>query len=563
VSGSNWTAGRVTFTAKATLATPRPAPDRAILQAIQDRLRAGDIVAATALADEALAAGHEQPFILNLVAERRERAGLFDEALALLERAQALAPEDFSVRQALGLCLYRLERYRSALEQFDAVLAVRPDFAPGHAGRGMALEALGDLTGAQAAWEQTLRLQPGHLQAIAGMALLASRRGDHEEARPLAETVLAAAPGYPDAVMTLASADLAAGQSASAEARLREMLTAPERMTPMQAALAQGLLGDVLDAEDRAGEAFDAYSDCNGQLRDLYRGRYETGPSVTDDARALVAAVDAAPAGAWTRLAQASSSSARSHVFLVGFPRSGTTLLEQALVSHPDVESLEERDTLADAVEAYLSPGADPGRLAAAPEAELSRLRAAYWARVAEEGGRPQGKVFIDKYPLNTLKLPLIAKLFPDARILFAQRDPRDVVLSCFRRRFGMNRSMYQFLTLYGAAALYDVAMQFGERLLGGTIPLSTYTVRHETLVEDFDGVAGGLCDFLGIPRTDAMRDFAQRTRDRGIATPSAAQLARGLNAEGVGAWRRYREPMATVMPILAPWVERFGYPAD
>ena len=186
-------------------------------------------------------------------------------------------------------------------------------------------------------------------------------------------------------------------------------------------------------------------------------------------------------------------------------------------------------------------------------------LRAAYWARVRAEGAEPAGKVFVDKHPLNTFRLPLILKLFPRAKILFARRDPRDVVLSCYRRRFAMSGSAYQLLTLPGAAGYYDAAMRLAEDL-APAMAANTLVVRHESLVEDFDAAVGEVCAFLGLPWADALRDFADKGRDRAVATPSGAQLSRGLSAEGVGAWRRYRDQLAPVLPTLAPWVERFGY---
>ena len=94
---------------------------------------------------------------------------------------------------------------------------------------------------------------------------------------------------------------------------------------------------------------------------------------------------------------------------------------------------------------------------------ELGVLRERYWREVREAGLEVAGKVFVDKHPLHSLKLPLIARLFPNAKILFAYRDPRDVVLSCFRRRFNMNPAMYQLLTLEGAAAFYDATMQLAD----------------------------------------------------------------------------------------------------
>ncbi|MFL5298419.1 MAG: sulfotransferase [Phenylobacterium sp.] len=539
-----------------------PAADRAQLTHIHESLQAGQVTEAERLAEAALAQGLEHPMLFNLAAGRLEREERFEDAVSLLLRGHELAPQDLGLNQALGLALHRLERYAAAVGHFDAVIAAQPGFAPAHAARGAALEGVGDIQGAEAAYRRAIALQPGHLIAISGLASLASRRGRPAEARELAGQVLAVEPGYPDAVMALAQADLAEGDPAAGEARLNELLADP-RPSIQQRALAQGLLGDILDAQDRVAEAFAAYDTCNRALAEAYRPRLGKGLSALDYARETLSLVDTLPAGAWASSPQppvgVSGGGPTGHVFLLGFPRSGTTLLEQVLASHPDVEALEERDTLADAMAAY---GRTPGQLvglADAPQSEIGRLRAAYWQRVGREGARPAGKLFIDKHPLHTFRLPLIAKLFPEAKVLFARRDPRDVVLSCFRRRFAMNGPMYQLLTLEGAARFYDVAMQLGDRL-GGRLPLETQVVRHESLVEDFDATAREVCGFLDLAWTDALRGFAERIQDRGVATPSAAQLAGGLSAEGVGAWRRYQGQLAPVLPILTPWVERYGY---
>jgi hypothetical protein len=170
--------------------------------------------------------------------------------------------------------------------------------------------------------------------------------------------------------------------------------------------------------------------------------------------------------------------------------------------------------------------------------------------------------VFVDKHPFNTLKLPLIAKLFPDARILFSRRDPRDVVLSCWRRRFQMSPHTYPLLTLDGAAALYAATMELAARA-EAVLDLNQQVVRHEALVAQFEPQVRLICAFLGLKWTAAMGNLAARVQDRAIATPSGAQLARGLSAEGIGQWRRYRSQMAPVLPRLGPWVERFGYAAE
>jgi len=558
---AEYSTGKISFSYGA---APRSAEaDRAQLQRIRQLAQAGDVAEAGRLAEAALAEGLQHPMLFNLAAGRLEQEARYEDALARLQEGHALAPADPGLNHAMGLVLHRLERFVQAVGCFDAVIAAQPGFAAAHAARGAALEAIGDIQGAEAAYRRAVELQPGHLVAISGLASLAGRRGRSTEARELAGQVLAAQPNYPDAVMVLAQADLADGRPDVGEARLYDLLADP-RPTVEQRALAQGLLGDLLDAQDRIAEAFTAYDTCNRALLAAYKRRFGSGVSALDYAREVLALVDRLPADAWAQGAQAPVSlpgggQAAGHVFLVGFPRSGTTLLEQVLASHPDVEALEERDTLADAMAAYARTPAQLVGLADAPASEIARLREAYWARVAREGAGPAGKLFVDKHPLHTFRLPVIAKLFPEAKVLFARRDPRDVVLSCFRRRFAMSAPMYQLLTMEGAARFYDVAMQLGERL-GGRIPLPHRVVRHESLVEDFDATARELCDFLGLAWTDALRGFAERIQDRGVATPSGAQLARGLSAEGMGAWRRYAPQLAPAEPILAPWVARFGY---
>ena len=165
----------------------------------------------------------------------------------------------------------------------------------------------------------------------------------------------------------------------------------------------------------------------------------------------------------------------------------------------------------------------------------------------------------MDKNPLNTLKLPLIARLFPDAKILLACRDPRDIVLSCFRHRFSMSAPIYELLSIEGAARYYDVVMQLMLRFVA-TLTLDTCLVRHEDLVTGFVREMKRICAFLGIEWDPAMGDFALRTKNRAVLTPSTAQLVGGLSTEGLGQWRRYAAQLAPVLPLLKPWIERFLY---
>lgn len=534
------------------------ATDMATLRTVLTYAEQRDFERASALAEKTLASGFEHPMLLNVVATRLEQQGRLEESLRLLQRAVSIAPADIGARNALALCLQRLDRPAEALQHVDELLKRHPELGFAHANKGNALIALGSLGSARQSHLRALELDPGNLAATAALASIATHRGEHAEARRWAEQALAAAPGYPDAVMSLAAADLADRDLRGAEARLQQLII-DFRAGPSDRARASGLLGDVLDAQGRYAEAFDAYQAGNEALRQIHR-RFADGTSMLAYTRELIAALErSAVARSAPPLAPLSATGPATHVFLIGFPRSGTTLLEVVLDGHPEVVSIEEHELLTEGVLEFLREPLDLEPLLSADDSELRVLRAAYWERVRRAGVDIAGKVFIDKHPLNTLKLPLIARLFPQAKILFACRDPREVVLSCFRRRFRMNAAMYELLTLPGAAAFYAAVMTFAE-LARSRLGLDWRRVRYESLVDDLAQATGDVCAFIGIEPVPGMGEFAGRVSEREHATPSTAQLARGLDRSGLDQWPRYATWLEPVMPTLRPWVTQFGY---
>ncbi len=533
-----------------------------LLAEVVEAARAGDLARAKPLAISALEAGLEHPLLLNLRALAFEEEGRFEESLADLRRAHLMAPSDFTILNACGLALARLDRPEEALACYDRALALRPDFGQAWFNRGWVLERLGKPVEASQAYARAAEIHPGNAQAWANLAHLDARRGDGAAARAHAARALEAQPGHPTAVLALAEVELT--DPPAAEERLRALMAAGP-LGPFDHAMAFSLLGDALDAEDRPAEAFAAYAEGNALFRREAASRFAA-PGVPTVSETLTDLSDWAanldPA-AWRPTGNAAGASpAAGHVFLLGFPRSGTTLIESVLACHPDVVSLEERNTLAGSVLAFLGDPKDTARLAGLSGADLEPWRADYWARVCACGADPAGKVFIDKNPFNTMKLPLILKLFPRARLLFAVRDPRDVVLSCFRRRFTLNPSTYEFLSLEGAAQVYDLTMRLAGAC-GSLQPTDEYTLVYERLIADFKGEAKAVCAFIGADWRPELLDFAGRGRRGSVASASSAQIARGLYADGAGHWRRYKAELEPVLGILAPWVERFGYPAD
>lgn len=404
----------------------------------------------------------------------------------------------------------QIAAYRKAIE-------IAPNDIASQAGLAQALEARHDLAGAKTHAGEALRLDPSNAIARLALARVLLREKDFAGAEAALAPIV---------------------QSARTPAKLRVQ--------------ALGLVGDARDRRDDARGAFQAFTAANQislQLHGAWLNASERlyHPASIRRMQEIVAGLDVS---AWTAPADA-----RAPVFLVGFPRSGTTLLDQILSSHSGVVCLEESEHFSDALGDVI---VDPSRALApdtlSPE-ELQRIRESYWRRV---GAQP-ASIIIDKYPLNIVVLPLIKRVFPGAKIIFALRDPRDVVLSCFQQRFAINAAMAQFLEIGRAGAYYDQVMALFE-LCRSRLNLELHQVRYEDVVVDLENAARDLCVFLGVPFESAMLNYRETALRRDIATPSARQVIEPLYNRSMGRWRRYEEELKPVLPLLAPWAERYGY---
>jgi tetratricopeptide (TPR) repeat protein len=527
---------------------------------IDAAMRRGDMQRAMELARKALESGLRHPVLFNLRAYGYELEGRFADACSDLKEARALAPRDPVILNALGRCLTGAGRYMDAIEACEAALAEDPAFAMAYYNKGAAHEQMGDLKAASSAYRNAVRLDPNMADALARLAGLEARRGQHADARALADRALALTPKHAIAEFAHIVSDLAEKKFTDAELRARRVIEEPTTTTQARAN-AQSFLGDALDGQGRFAEAFRCYTRANTDLKEIFSNQFEAKETGRKLARRLGQEFNVIANDRWETLSPfpVPNSAADGLVFLVGFPRAGTTLLGQILAAHSRVATIVERPLLGMALREFIQAPGGLGRLAELSQKDIERHRRQFWHNVQILGVPVQGKILVEQTPLNTLHLPLVAKLFPEARIVFALRDPRDVVLSCFRRLFVINDYVYEFLTLDGTAHFYDetmdLASQFRDRL-----PLSLLDVRNEDLVADFDGQIRKLCDFLGLAFEDSMRGFAGSAAERQIATPSATQVLKGISGEGVGHWRNYQGQLEPVLPILARWVEKFGY---
>lgn len=252
-------------------------------------------------------------------------------------------------------------------------------------------------------------------------------------------------------------------------------------------------------------------------------------------------------------------------VFVVGFPRSGTTLLEQLLDAHEALASFDEQPFLHRLVTELERGGTPyPAALASLDRALAGRLRERYFTEVGRRLGEAGGRRAVDKNPLNLVRLPLVAALFPQAHVILALRHPCDVVLSCFMQNFRSPAFAVTFATLESTAAMYAKVMAHWQRN-AAALGLPVHLLRYEELVADVAGEGRRLFDFLGLPWDDSLLAFTERARAKGaISTPSYAQVVQPVNRRAVGRWQAYRTAFESsgALRLLEPWIEAFGYEA-
>ena len=501
--------------------------------------------------------------------------GRFAEAAARYGQAVAAAPDDWESWNNLGNARRAAGDRDGAVAALSQAAALRGDQAGVHFNLGVALAEAGRAEAADAAFAEASRVTPDRPEALVPLGRALSALGRYDEA----EAVYRRAPGVPDSWFELgqllergnrldrlpalvAEAERAGVRLAYLDALAldREGKTGPalevaRMMRPADDPIRRALLiGRLADKAGESGEAFAAYAEMNRLVASAHPGAEGAAAEYRRHVSALIAMLTPAYAAG---LAPPYPGERPAPVFLVGFPRSGTTLLDTLLMGHPDVHVLEEEPLLQSAAAAL----GDFAHLPALDEAGVARLRRLYFEAL-DARDPPPGKTIVDKLPLNLLGAPLIHRLFPDAKFVFAARHPCDVALSCFMQKFDLNPAMANFLDLDHTAALYDLVLTFWTKSRD-LLPLDVHQLRYEDLVAGTEGEMRALIAFLGLDWDEKLLDHQRTAIARGpIATPSYAQVAQPIYARSSGRWRRYRGQMASVLPILTPWAERMGYDA-
>lgn len=250
--------------------------------------------------------------------------------------------------------------------------------------------------------------------------------------------------------------------------------------------------------------------------------------------------------------------------FLIGFMRSGTTLTQEVLGAHPDVFVADEADFIwAMHRELHQMNRSNTGTVEKLRQLDLSgvmHLREFYWDRVRQRFGDSIGqRMFLDKFTMNTIDLGLINYIFPDAKVVFVMRDPRDVCLSCFMQLMVPSPATVHLLSWQGTAEFYAQIMDWW-MYIKQQMTLGFIEFRYEDAVTQFEPTFRKVFDFLELSWDPAVVDFHKHAAGKFISSPSRTQVAQPLYSSSVARWRHFESEFAPVSELLRPFVSAFNY---
>jgi tetratricopeptide (TPR) repeat protein len=480
------------------------------------------------------------------------------EAIAFLRKAIELKPDQADAHNNLGIALSELDRPEEAAACFEKATKLKPDFAEAHNNIGNALGQLGKIEEAITSYERAAEVNPSFSDAHGNLAYLFESTNQLDQAAKSASEALKLDPSAPTANLVTAKCERRDGNLEGALRRLEAIdARAVNPMVYAELLSEKGRLYDRLGATDIA---FVCFCEANAVTSQTWLAQQISRDAYVE----LVSRVQSWFLNTPTdRLYTSSGMPGTNYpVFLVGFPRSGTTLLQQILGTCRKLVILEEKPLVDAMIDDLSARGLRyPEDILDIDSTAIEGLRNAYLSSATEYVPDRHDGSLIDKMPLNLVHVPLIYRVFPGARIILAVRHPYDVCLSCYMQNFRLNEAMIHFLDLNDTANLYNLVMGLWG-LYTDRLPLNLHVIKYEDLVSDFDNETRRLFEFLELPWDASVQDFAARAKsqDARSLTPSYDQVSEPIYNRSVDRWKRYARHIEPMVDIIKSHVKTLGY---
>ncbi|ORU94574.1 MAG: hypothetical protein A6F70_09240 [Cycloclasticus sp. symbiont of Bathymodiolus heckerae] len=497
-----------------------------------------------------------------------------EESIAPLNKALALNPSSADAVCNMGLSLNTLERYDEAITLFDKALSMREAYATAYIGLAKALQEKNELSKAEAEIQKALSIEPDNIDALNGAGNIYSRMGHVTEAHGYYDRILSIDPENSQALLGKGHLEMEEGHLQRAEELFNQSLSlgddklsarfnliqikkTAEIDENVKALLAEHDKNETLSIRKRTslnyalGKCFDDLKDHDRAFPYFLEGSQLKRSTLNYDATSNAAVFDQIIEiinPDFIEKLKGHSNSSDAPIFIVGVPRSGTTLTEQIIASHPDVFGAGELYDLMDVFQQSTQANTDshfPSNLKALTPDTAKQWVDDYINRLTERA--PQAKHITDKMPANFIAIGLIHALLPNAKIIHVKRNPVDTCLSCFTRLFHHGQEQTYDLKELGQYYLnYLKIMDHWRTILPDTAFLD---VQYEDIVADNKHQAKRLIDFCGLEWDDACLDFHKTKRP--IKTASVTQVRQPIYSSSVERWRHYEKHLGPLIRVL------------
>ena len=471
--------------------------------------------------------------LCNLGATLRH-LGKFHESLEFLESALRIRPDTVQVHCNLAEVLLYLNKSREALQHAETAIRINPGFFDAQRAVGNIHRQLGNYDEALKYYRAALNINPGDADVAAAIANILEIRGEFDDSLAFLQPFLTAENFHPGIVTVFSRLSTQFGTQEQASILMEQALL-QDNLSGSDSINIHYELGKLLEEMKHYDRAFEHYRQANEEDRGLNSeivSKYDPYQLANDTATWM----KECDVDFWAQLPHVSHDIERP-VFVVGMPRSGTSLAEQILASHPSVFGAGELTGIHEIVNSlYTIPGADVGYpqcLATVASKKLDALAKRYLERLSDIS--PDALRVVDKMPTNFMHLGLISLLFPKAHIIHMVRDPLDTCLSIYFQKFGATLPYTTDLTHVGVYyRAYKNLMDYWKE----NLDISILEIQYEELVSEVEKTSKDMVEFCGLDWDARCLSFHKTKRD--VNTPSYGQVRQPIYTKSVGRWKHY-----------------------
>ena len=512
------------------------------------------------------------------------------EATELLEKAVEANPKVADVHNNLGLIYIRLGEKNKALKSLNTAIKLNPKYSEAFCNLGIAHNQLEEFEKAKINYLKALEIEPNNIMAYFNLGNLYKKLNEFENSEKYYIKTINLAPKSIDAYINLM--DLY--EKSNQDSKLSEIIGKAERYIEndpniilfkskllfkskkfpevienlesitfnpnemVKEGLRSVTLAKSYDHISNFNKAFEYFKLTNEINFNLNKDKINKNKFI-ETIKQRINFFEKPEIKHWPT--PKLNTEKKDPIFLIGFPRSGTTLLDTILRSHQSIEVIEEKPIVNDFIIA-LNNKTDSNfdNLKIIDENLLNEMKDVYFNNQKKYIKSNKNKTIIDKMPLNIIYVGEIVRIFPNAKFILAIRHPCDCVLSCFMQNFELNDAMANFLNLEDSAKLYDITMSLWETY-SKVFSINFHVIKYEDIVSSFDKSVEKLLNFLDLPWSENVKKFYKKAEMRGVInTPSYNQVSQPIYSKSIGRWKNYNKEISTIIPNLDQWIKKFNY---